>query len=81
MKTMINEDESGSHHKTQGEYISHKEQRDHFFRMPQEKEDDFDDEHSEAESDGCAAHNNNNINNVQLTGSYNGGNAEVPRNL
>ena len=81
MKIMASDYWSDGRLKTQGEYTTHKEQGDHFFRKPQNKSDDSNYEHSEADSNYHDAHNNNGIESVQSTRSDNGRNAEVPEIL
>lgn len=51
MKTTVDEDKSDDKDKTQGEYMSHKEQRDYFFQPPQQNENNTEYEHSETGSD------------------------------
>ena len=89
MKMLPTELQSNTQHKTQRDYISLKQQQDHFYRTPQDKSDDSNDnnEESEAYSEHHTTHDNDDItiqsadsdngSNTQSTGS----NKEVPQNL
>ena len=94
MKTLSGNEPSPSQDKTQGDYISHEQQQDHFYKKPGNRDDANEDneQYNKMDYQHGATHEDNDEYNVDesiaLTGSANNGdmesigdNAEVPKNL
>ena len=65
MKTTVDKDKLDDNNKTQGDYISHKEQRDHFFKPPQQSGYNAEDEHSKTGSEKHGVHDSVEVESVQ----------------